>query len=59
MTATTSAAIRIHPEDNVVIACRQLLGGTVMAEEGVTVAGLVPPGPKTACPLSPTVAADD
>ena len=48
MTATTSAAIRIHPEDNVVIARRQLLGGTVLAEEGVTVAGLVPPGHKIA-----------
>jgi altronate hydrolase len=48
MTTSTSAAIRIHPEDNVVIARRQLLGGTVLAEEGVTVAGLVPPGHKIA-----------
>jgi altronate hydrolase len=41
-------AIRIHPADNVVIARRQLLGGTVLAEEGLTVAGLVPPGHKVA-----------
>lgn len=44
----SSPAIRIHPADNVVIARRQLLGGTVLAEEGVTVAGLVPPGHKIA-----------
>jgi altronate hydrolase len=40
--------IRIHPADNVVIARRQLLGGTVLEGEGVTVAGLVPPGHKIA-----------
>ena len=40
--------IRIHPADNVVIARRQLLGGTVLADEGVTVTGLVPPGHKIA-----------
>ena len=44
----SSPAIRIHANDNVVIARRQLLGGTVIAEEGVTVAGLVPPGHKIA-----------
>jgi altronate hydrolase len=44
----TAPAIRIHPHDNVVIARRQLLGGTVLSEEGVTVAGLVPPGHKVA-----------
>ena len=44
----SSPAIRIHPSDNVVIARRQLLGGTVIAEEGVTVGGLVPPGHKIA-----------
>ena len=42
------AAIRIHPDDNVVIARRQLVGGTPIAEEGVVVAGLVPPGHKVA-----------
>ncbi|MBC8056501.1 MAG: altronate dehydratase [Rhizobiales bacterium] len=40
--------IRIHPADDVVIARHQLVGGTVLASEGVTVAGLVPPGHKVA-----------
>jgi altronate hydrolase len=40
--------IRIHPADNVVIARRQLLGGTAVDEEHITVAGLVPPGHKVA-----------
>ncbi len=40
--------IRIHPADDVVIARRQLLGGTVLEDEGVTVIGLVPPGHKVA-----------
>jgi altronate hydrolase len=40
--------IRIHPNDNVVIARSQLVGGTVLDDEGVTVAGLVPPGHKVA-----------
>lgn len=44
----SSPAIRIHANDNVVIARRQLLGGTVIPEEGITVAGLVPPGHKIA-----------
>ena len=44
----SSPTIRIHPKDNVVIARRQLLGGTLIAEEGVTIAGLVPPGHKIA-----------
>jgi len=48
MSAITAPTIRIHPHDNVVIARRQLLGGTVLTEEGVTVAGLVPPGHKVA-----------
>jgi altronate hydrolase len=40
--------IRIHPADDVVIARVQLLGGTRIASEGITVAGLVPPGHKVA-----------
>ncbi len=48
MSAITTPTIRIHPRDNVVIARRQLLGGRVLAEEGVTVVGLVPPGHKVA-----------
>ncbi len=45
---TTSPFIRIHPADNVVIARRQLLGGTTLPDEGVQVSGLVPPGHKVA-----------
>ena len=46
---TTSTTIRIHPADNVVIARRQLLGGTALADEGgLVVTGLVPPGHKIA-----------
>ena len=45
---TSGLSIRIHANDNVVIARRQLLGGTLLADEGVTVAGLVPPGHKVA-----------
>ena len=43
-----AAVIRIHPADDVVIARHQLLGGTRLAQEGVTVSGLVPPGHKVA-----------
>lgn len=44
----TSPVIRIHPRDNVVIARRQLVSGQRLEDEGVTVAGLVPPGHKVA-----------
>jgi len=40
--------IRIHPADDVVIARQQLVGGTQIASEGITVVGLVPPGHKLA-----------
>lgn len=40
--------IRIHAADDVVIARRQLVSGTRIEAEGVTVAGLVPPGHKLA-----------
>lgn len=40
--------IRIHPADDVVIARQQLLGGTRIAAENITVSGLVPPGHKVA-----------
>lgn len=43
-----SPVIRIHAQDNVVIARSQLVGGTVLMQEGVTVSGLVPPGHKVA-----------
>jgi len=45
---TEPLVIRIHPADDVVIARQQLVGGTLLASEGVTVIGLVPPGHKIA-----------
>ena len=48
MSAIDPLVIRIHPADNVVIARRQLVSGTRLAGEDVTVAGLVPPGHKIA-----------
>jgi len=43
-----SPVIRLHRDDDVVIARDQLVSGTVIAEEGVTVSGLIPPGHKMA-----------
>ncbi len=40
--------IRIHANDDVVIARQQLVGGTRIESESITVAGLVPPGHKIA-----------
>ncbi len=40
--------IRLHPNDDVVIARQQLVGGTVLADEKLTVIGLIPPGHKIA-----------
>jgi altronate hydrolase len=48
MKAAPGPVIRIHAADDVVIARHQLVGGTVLADEGVTVSGLVPPGHKVA-----------
>ncbi len=48
MTAPQSPIIRIHAADNVVIARHQLVGGTALPGEGVTVSGLIPPGHKLA-----------
>jgi len=48
MVELMSPVIRIHAQDNVVIARSQLVGGTVLADEAVTVSGLVPPGHKVA-----------
>jgi altronate hydrolase len=46
--STDRSVIRIHPADDVVIARHQLVGGTVLNGEGVTVSGLIPPGHKLA-----------
>ena len=48
MLTRTSLTIRLHPNDDVVIARTQLVGGTLLADEKVTVSGLVPPGHKVA-----------
>jgi altronate hydrolase len=48
MLKQTSLTIRLHPNDDVVIARAQLVGGTQLLDEKVTVSGLVPPGHKVA-----------
>jgi altronate hydrolase len=40
--------IRLNPADDVVIALDQLMSGTVLDGEAVTVSGLIPPGHKVA-----------
>jgi altronate hydrolase len=44
----SAPTIRIHAADDVVIARRQLVSGTRIEAEGVTVSGLIPPGHKLA-----------
>ena len=54
MLTKTSLTIRLHPNDDVVIARAQLVSGTVLLDENVTVSGLVPPGHKVAThPVAP------
>src|SRR5512142_3508523 len=48
MLTRSSLTIRLHPNDDVVIARAQLVGGTTLIDEKVAVAGLVPPGHKVA-----------
>ena len=48
MLTPASLVIRLHPNDDVVIARQQLVGGTLLVDENVKVAGLVPPGHKVA-----------
>ena len=43
-----SPVIRLHPQDDVVIARRQLIGGERIPEENLVVAGLIPPAHKVA-----------
>ena len=40
--------LRLNPADDVVIARRQLVTGTLIKSESVTVSGLIPPGHKLA-----------
>ncbi len=46
--ATPSRTLRLHADDDVVIARQQLMAGTFLADEQVAVIGLVPPGHKLA-----------
>src|SRR5437764_8162729 len=48
MLTKTSLVIRLHASDDVVIARQQLVSGTVLIDENVTVSGLIPPGHKIA-----------
>jgi altronate hydrolase len=48
MLTRASLTIRLHPNDDVVIARTQLVGGTLLTEENVTIGGLIPPGHKVA-----------
>ena len=48
MLTAAQLTIRLHPNDDVVIARAQLIGGTQLLNEGVTVKGMVPPGHKVA-----------
>ena len=48
MLTRASLTIRLHPNDDVVIARAQLVGGTTLIDESVTIVGLVPPGHKVA-----------
>jgi altronate hydrolase len=48
MLTRSALTIRLHQNDDVVIARAQLVGGTKLLDEQVTVAGLVPPGHKVA-----------
>ena len=48
MLTRSSLTIRLHPNDDVVIARQQLVGGTNLLDEKITVSGLVPPGHKIA-----------
>jgi altronate hydrolase len=48
MLTKTSFTIRLHPADDVVIARQQLVSGTVLLDEKVTISGLIPPGHKVA-----------
>ena len=48
MLTKTSLTIRLHPSDDVVIARQQLVSGTALLDEKLTVSGLIPPGHKVA-----------
>ncbi len=45
---SAARVVRLHPDDNVVVALDQLFSGTRIGSEDVAVSGLVPPGHKMA-----------
>ena len=48
MLTRSALTIRLHPNDDVVIARAQLVGGTNLLDEKITISGLIPPGHKVA-----------
>ena len=48
MLSSASLTIRLHAQDDVVIARQQLVSGTLIRDENITVSGLIPPGHKVA-----------
>jgi altronate hydrolase len=48
MLTRAALTIRLHPDDDVVIARQQLVGGTRLMDEDVTISGLIPPAHKVA-----------
>ena len=48
MLTKTSLTIRLHANDDVVIARAQLVSGTALLDENGKVSGLIPPGHKVA-----------
>ncbi len=46
--SSPAVSIRLHADDDVVITRQQLVSGSVLAEENLTVSGLIPPGHKVA-----------
>src|SRR5450631_2176636 len=48
MLTKTSFTIRLHANDDVVIARQQLVSGTTLLDEKVAISGLIPPGHKVA-----------
>jgi len=53
MLTKTSLTIRLHANDDVVIARQQLVSGTALLDENVTISGLIPPGHKVAARAIP------
>ena len=55
MSRNNSLTIRLHEDDNVVVALSELKPGTELPEEGVAAAGRIPSGHKVAMGVIPRV----